>query len=127
MNHAQLTLYFTLSLFIGLSIGVIGMFLWIKRVWPRIKKNAERSGGAQGHVNVGGIAVMSLVYASPGLLLLVAFSVPAIYFNHLMKQQLYCVEVVRTNRGITQDHPDLKARCGYFDMNELFESARGSP
>jgi ABC-type Fe3+ transport system permease subunit len=123
MNRAQLTFYFAFSLFIGLSIGVVGMLLWIKRVWSRIRKSAER----QGPANVGGIAVMSLFYASPGLLFFVACGVPAIYFSHLLKQQSYCVEVVRTNRGITQDHADLKERCGYFDMNELFAAARGRP
>ena len=121
MKHDQLTLYFALSLLIGLSVGVIGMLLWIKRVWPRIRKNAE----SYVHVSVARIAVMSLFYASPGLLFLVVCSLPAIYFSHLLKQQSYCVEVIRTNRGITKDHPDLKARCGYFDMNELFASAGG--
>jgi hypothetical protein len=123
MNHDQLTLYLAFSLFIGLPMGLIGMLLWTKRVWSRIRKSAER----YVHVSVGRIAVMSLFYVSPGLLLLLACSLPAIYFNHLLKQQSYCVEVVRTNRGIARDHPDLKARCGYFDMNELFASARGGP
>jgi hypothetical protein len=125
MNHAQLTLYFALSLYIGLPIGVIGMLLWIKRVWPRIRKSAER----QGHVNVEGISVMSLFYVSPSLLFFLACSVPAIYFSHLLKQHSYCIEVVRhnINRGITQDDADLKERCVYFDMNELIARARGRP
>lgn len=121
MNRAQLTLYFALSLGIGLPISAIGMLLWTKRVWSRIRKNTERYGGVEQ------IAVMSLFYVSPGLLFLLACLVPAIYFSHLLKQQLYCVEVIRINRGITQDHADLKARCGYFDMNELFAMARGGP
>ena len=120
MNYAQLTLYFVLSLVIGLTIGLIGMLVWFKRVWPRIKRNAER----QGPKDVAGIALMSVFYSSPGLLFFLACSVPAIYFNHLLKQHWYCTEVVRHNRGITQDHPDLKERCGYFDMNELFAEAR---
>jgi len=121
MNHAQLTLYFQLSLFIAVPVGVLGMLLWMKRVWPRIRTNAERIG------SVKSIVAMSLFYVSPGLLFFVACSVPAIYFNYLLKQQLYCVEVVRTNRGITQDNADLKERCGYFDMNELFAKAKSSP
>jgi hypothetical protein len=64
MNHAQLTLYFALSLGIGLPIGVIGMVVWFKRVWPRIRRNAER----QGPADVAGIAAMSVFYGSPGLL-----------------------------------------------------------
>jgi len=125
MNHAQLTFYFALSLGIGLPIGIIGMLMWLKRVWPRIRTNAER----QGPADVAGIAAMSVFYGSPGLLFFLACSVPAIYFNHLLKQHWYCTEVVRhnINRGITQDHPDLKERCGYFDMNELFAGARGMP
>jgi hypothetical protein len=125
MNDAQLTLYFALSLGIGLLIGIIGMLAWFKRVWPRIKRNAE----GQGPADVAGIAAMSLFFGAPGLLFFLAWSVPAIYFNHLLKQHWYCIEVVRhnINRGITQNHPDLKERCGYFDMNELFAGARGMP
>src|SRR5262245_25466216 len=80
MNHAQLTFYFALSLGIGLPIGIIGMLMWFKRVWPRIRTNAER----QGPADVAGIAAMSVFYSSPGLLLFLACSVPAIYFNHLL-------------------------------------------
>ena len=125
MNYAQLTLYFVLFLVIGLTIGLMGMLVWFKRVWPRIKRIAER----QGPKDVAGIALMSVFYSSPGLLFFLACSVPAIYFNHLLKQHGYCTEVVRhnINRGITRDHPDLKERCGYFDMNELFAEARGTP
>jgi hypothetical protein len=123
MNRAQLTFYFAFSLSLGLSIGVVGMLLWIKRVWSRIRNSAER----QGPVNVDGIAVMSLFYVSPGLLFFLACSVPAIYFGHLLKQQSYCVEVVQTNRGVTRDDAFLKERCGYYDMNELFAKARGGP
>ena len=123
MNYAQLTLYFVLSLVIGLIIGLIGMLVWIRRVWPRIKRNAERPGPK----DIGGIALMSVFYSSPGFVFFVACSVPAIYFNHLLKQHGYCIEVVRHNKGITRDHPDLKERCGSFDMNELFAEARGTP
>jgi len=123
MNYAQLTLYFVLSLVIGLTIGLIGMFMWFKRVWPRIRRNAERPGPK----SIAGIALMSVFYSSPGLLFFLACSVPAVYFNYLLKQHGYCTEVVRHNRGITRDHPDIKERCGYFDMNELFAEPRGTP
>jgi hypothetical protein len=123
MSGAQLTLYFALSLTIGLSIGLAGLLLWIRRVWPRIRKRADR----QEPASIDGIAVMSLFYVSPGLLFFLACSVPAIYFNYLLKQQSYCVEVVRANKGITQDDAFLKERCSYYDTNELFATARGRP
>src|SRR5262245_58812541 len=105
MNQAQLSLYFALSLYIGLPLGVVGMLLWIRRVWPRVRKSAE----SQRHVNMQVIAFMSLFYVSPGLLSFLACSAPAIYFSHLLKQHAYCTDVVRhnINRGITQDDRDL--------------------
>jgi hypothetical protein len=96
------------------------------RFWPSIRKSAER----QGHANVEGISVVRLLYFSPSLLLLfLACSTPVIYFSDLVKQHSYCTKVVRQNisGGITQDDADLKERCGHFDMNELFATARGKP
>lgn len=121
MNTTQLALVSTLSLFIGLPMGVIGMLLWFKGVWPRIMKNIEQGQDLQGTV---------FFYALPGLLLMVACAVPAIYFGKQLSMQEYdCVGMVRDQlrRGITQDSAEFKERCSYFDRDELFARARGRP
>jgi hypothetical protein len=61
----------------------------------------------------------ALDYILPGVFALIACSIPAIYFNHLLKQVDDFRELIKVSKGIARDDVDLKKRCGAFNINDL--------
>lgn len=123
MSRAAVDFWFYLALFGGLPLGVLLAILWAKRILPGLLKGLQ----GQSHVSISGISARVFVYMIPGLALLIACSVPALYFGNLRKQREYCLRVISVNKGVTKDHPVLQERCGCFDLDELFaEHAKAS-
>lgn len=123
MNHATISTYFNLSLFIGLPLGLLLIVLWARRVHPPLVRSIER----QGVVNLHAVAIRGTPYNAPGIIAFILCALPALYFNYLLKQHDYCSEVVKVNKGIAKNDADLQARCGRFDIEALFERSKNPP
>lgn len=118
MSHSTILLAFYVSLILILPIGLFLMVHWAKRIFKPIAKGIDESK----HINLNGIAFKTFIYMIPGIIVLGIFAAPALYFNHLIKKEDYCVEVIRFNR-IKEPDADLKERCSCLNMDELFIKA----
>jgi hypothetical protein len=120
MNHDTLSTALTLSTYIGIPLGLLLFVWWYKKVFGRLVKNLEKSKTI--HLEV--VAIKALFYSFPGLVLFIACSVPALYFNYLLKQEDYCKQFIEVNKGIKKDDADLIKRCGALDIDALFKSSK---
>jgi hypothetical protein len=120
MNHSTLTLYFNWSLWIGLPLGLLLLVLWQRKIYKPLVRHLEK----QQRVNLQGVAMKTLIASMPGLIACIVCVIPAFYFNHLLKQHDYCLEVVRVNKGMAKNDAMLVERCGRLDVDELFERSK---
>lgn len=111
MTHNIIVIALTLSVLIGIPLGIVLMVLWIKRIFKKVLSN---KGPLEGTV---------LIYAFPGLVVFIVCSIPAFYFNYLLKQEGYCQQLIKANPRLTKDDSDLLERCGALDINELFKAS----
>ena len=74
-------------------------------------------------INLSEVAFKALFYMSPGMLVFVLFSIPVIYFNYLLKQEIFCGQMIEINK-MTANNPDLQEKCGRLDIDELLEKSR---
>lgn len=123
MTHATISTYFNWSLWLGLPLGLLLMFFWGRKIYKPLARTIERDEAL--HLKV--IAMRATLYSLPGIFVMILCSVPALYFGYLLKQHRYCVDVVGVNKNMSKDHPDLKQRCGRFDVDELFALGRPAP
>jgi site-specific recombinase len=119
MKHDSLVLALTLSLAIGLPLGILLFAMWARFIFKRLLKSLEKN---DTHISLDVIAMKTLFYCFPGLLLLILSAAPGIYFNSLLKQEDYCKELIRANKGISKTDETLEQRCGKLDIDALFES-----
>lgn len=117
MSHSTITTYYYLSLLLSLVVGGAILIWW---GYVIVKKRHHRIVDPN-NIHIEGAAVKGIFYMMPGLLAFVVLSIPVLYFNYLLKQEAYCLEVIRTNQGIKKDDPDLLERCGALNIEELFE------
>lgn len=117
MSHSTITTCYYISLFLSFVVGGAILTWW----GYLIVKKRHRSIVDPENIHIEAAAVKGVFYMMPGLLAFVVLSVPVLYFNYLLKQEAYCLEVIRTNKGIKKDDPDLLERCGALNIEELFE------
>lgn len=60
----------------------------------------------------------------PGVLPFVIAVVPIFYFNHLLKQEIHCRELIKVNKIKSKDDPEIVKRCAELDLDELFAAER---
>lgn len=118
MNHATVTTAFYVSLLIILPIGLLSMILWMRKIIKPLTKSVEKSG----RIDLDIISFKTLIFMLPGLLVLILFSVPAIYFNYLLKQETFCKEMIKRN-NLTKTRPELQEKCGSLDIDELLRNS----
>lgn len=82
-------------------------------------KSIEKSGA----LNLNVVSIKTLFFMTPGLLVFIAFSIPVIYFNYLLKQERFCMEMIERNK-LTKTNADLEKSCGSLDINELLENSK---
>jgi hypothetical protein len=111
MTHNTIVIALALSVLIGIPLGIVLMVLWIKKIF---KKVLGSKGPLEGAV---------LIYAFPGLVVLIVCSIPAFYFNYLLKQEDYCQQLVKVNPRMTKDDPALLKRCGALDIDALYKAS----
>ena len=120
MNHATLQQYFMLS-FVGIGLGLICMLLWAKKIYkPLVSKMSQFK-----VISPRIASIPAFIYMLPGILIFFASSVPTLYFNHLLKQEEYCRQIIQVNKDITKTSSFLQERCGRFDLDALFAEQRG--
>ncbi len=127
MNHATLSIAFYVSLVLGMSIGIAIMIGWAKRILKPAVTTLERSLESSkviDHEVIGGSMFLLML---PGLIAFVLCCVPVIYFNYLLKQHNYCLQVIRVNKIKNTDDEFLIARCGKLDLDELLLKAQQQP
>jgi len=117
MNHTTLIMALNISLYLVLPIGMVLLFLWFTKIYKPLVKSLEK----MKRISTNSVAIKVMIYMMPGLLIFVLFSVPAIYFNHLIGQEEYCQELITVN-NFKKDHPTLIKRCGSLDIEGLFET-----
>jgi len=118
MNHATINILFYISLIVILPIGAYLMIRWGKRIVKPISRDIDKSKSVQ----VQGIAFKTFIYMIPSIIGFIIFAVPVMYFSHLMKQEDYCIELIRVNH-LKKTDPILKERCDCLDHEELFQKA----
>lgn len=118
MNHATVTAAFYISLLVILPIGLLLMILWAKKILKPLTRSIEKSR----RINLDEISYKTLFFMIPGVLVFILFSVPAIYFNHLLKQETFCKEMIKRN-NLTETRPELQEKCGSLDIDELFRNS----
>ena len=118
MSHNTILIGFYASLFLILPLGLYLMIYWAKRIYKPIARGIDDSK----HIQLSGIAFKTFVYMIPGMIMLGVFAAPAIFFNHLMKKEDYCMDVIKFNK-LEKADADLQERCSCLDMNELFIKA----
>jgi hypothetical protein len=118
MNHATVNAAFYVSLLVILPIGLLLMILWSRKIIKPLSKSIEKSGV----FNLDAASVKTLFFMFPGLVVFIAFSIPVIYFNYLLKQESFCKEMIRRN-NLTETHPDLQKKCGSLDIDELLRNS----
>lgn len=119
MNHATVTAAFYVSLLVSLPIGLLLMILWMRKIIKPLTGSIEKSG----FLDLQMVSFKTLVFMFPGIIVFLAFSVPAIYFNYLLKQESFCKKMIQVNK-FTEPNSDLREKCGSLDINELLENSR---
>lgn len=119
MNYATVNAAFYASLVIVLPIGLILMILWARKILKSLTRSIEKSGS----LDLQMISFKTLVYMFPGMLVFILFSIPAIYFNYLLKQEAFCKKMIEVNK-MTVTNRDLEEKCGSLDINELLENSK---
>ena len=127
MGHDTLTLFFWLSLGFGLPAGLLLAVLWAKKIFPGLLQKVNRSMEETGRLSLSYVAITASLQFIPGLVFLILCCVPALYFNDLLQQEQYCIQVIRVNTGrVTKNSPIIAERCARLDVEALFQAA-GSP
>lgn len=116
MTHNTITILFYISLVIGLVGGTSAFVWWAVRVWKRIVNTNTRS--------INGVVMRVMFYTFPGLIMFILLCIPCFYFNHLLKQEEYCKQVIEINKGITRDDPTIQESCSCLDLDELFKEQK---
>jgi hypothetical protein len=114
MTHNTITVSFYTSLAAGLIGGLFLFIWWAKKVWKRIANTKTRSSNA--------MAMRVLFYTFPGLVMFILLCIPCFYFNHLLKQEEYCKQMIEVNKGIKRDDPLIQERCSCLDLDEFFKN-----
>jgi hypothetical protein len=119
VKHDSIVIGFNVSLAIGLVLGILLFAMWVRFIFKRLLKSLEKRGV---HFSLNTIAMKTMFYCFPGAILLIVCVIPAIYFSSLLKQEDYCKELIRANKGISKTDDTLQQRCGKLDIDALFES-----
>lgn len=119
MTHSQVELGYTLTFYGWLPLCFIMFIYMMYRVYKTLsKKKIIREGTlADRHT----ITAMVLWFSIPAISLLIVMTVPVFYFNYLVKQENYCLDVIRVNKIKTTNNQFLQERCGRFELNELIK------
>jgi heme/copper-type cytochrome/quinol oxidase subunit 2 len=119
MGHDQIQLYFYISLVLGFVLGIGVLIWWAKRIWKKLLNRLE----AHRSPSRATVAAYTLWYMMPALIVFILCCIPMIYFNYLLKQEDYCITVIKVNKGIRKDDQTLRERCHQFDLDALFKEA----
>jgi nitrate reductase gamma subunit len=120
LKHDQVELYYNISLYLGFILGLAAFIGWGIFIWKRLFKSVNKGKV----ISTGIVAMKTLFFMFPGLILFIICVIPMIYFANILKQEEYCKEVIRVNVGIKKDDPIFKQRCGCSDIDELFINAQ---
>lgn len=124
MSHDTLTLFFWLSLGIGMPAGLALALLWAKKILPGLLRKVDKNTEQTGRLSLMYVALTASLRFIPGLVLLILCCIPALYFNNLLQQEQYCIEVIRVNKGrVTKTSPIIAERCSCLDVEGLFQAA----
>lgn len=115
MNHATVTLAFYLSLLVLMPIGLALMIWWALKIFKPVVRKPD--------VDLNEVMFKGVVFMLPGYLALILFSCPAIYFNHLLKQEAVCRQIIEVNK-LTATNRDLEEKCGSLDIDELLKNSQ---
>lgn len=111
----QMCLY--ASFIIALVLSIYICIWWYKKVAKKLNKSVENER------SIENIAMKSLFYNLPSLIVLMLLFIPCLYFGGLSKQYNYCKKVieVNSNRSYAFDleSEDFLEDCGCFDIDEL--------
>lgn len=123
MTHETIQTLFRCSLFIGCPAGLVLLVLWQRKVYRRITRTRH----GQRRADLGDISAKVFFFSLPGILVMILCAVPAFYFSHLLKQEDHCIQMIRVNKGIRPDNPDIREDCGNLDIPQLFSRAQQEP
>ncbi len=122
MTEFEIKIYLYASFIIGTPLGICVMIFWYRKVSKKLYKSIEKSR------TVNEIAVKSLFYNLPSLILFLLLHVPGLYFGYLLKQHDFCKNMLEFNQnntaGFDANHPDFLEKCGCFDINELMNESK---
>lgn len=117
MTRTNIQIYLCISLIIALAIGVYVLIWWYIKVSTKLNKSIEKDR------TIDSIAMKSLFYNFPSLIIFILLFIPSIYFGHKLKQLVFCQNVIKFNSknnfGFDINNPDFKEDCGCFDIKEL--------
>lgn len=119
MNHATLELYFKMAYYILMPLGILLMIWWGVKMYRRNVKKLEQ----QKTISISVVGMQTLFYMLPSIFVFILFSVPAIYFNHLINQEDYCKQLIQVN-DLKSNSSVLKERCGGLDIDELMKASK---
>jgi hypothetical protein len=111
---------YNLCLYVLLPVAsfiYIVLLVWTVRIL--LKKRILGSGAPVGIT----LTIMSM----PVTLIYIALLIPLFYFNYLLKQERYCLEVIRVNGMHDPGQPMLRERCSAFDIPALIDEAWKTP
>ena len=118
MTHNEINTLFYITGILGFAGGTALFIWWVRRTWKKIANTQSAS--------VNGIAMRTLFYSMPGIIMFVVCLIPCFYFMHLLDQEEYCKDIIRFNKGIQKDDSTVQERCSCFDLDELFKEANNS-
>jgi hypothetical protein len=124
MSLGTVEVAFYASLIFGLTIGTAALIWWARKIFKPLLRATEEQQQKRGVVSLNIVSMQTFVRMLPGLLLFVICCLPFFYFNGLLKQIPYCIEVIRINKIQSVDDDFLQERCGRLDLQELLLQAR---
>ncbi|WP_434777332.1 hypothetical protein [Neisseria sp. Ec49-e6-T10] len=122
MTHAQIELGFKLAIYGWLPFCFLVFIYLLYCVYKKIAQKRWILEATLADKNK--IALATLWYSLPAIVTLVIMVIPAIYFNHLVKQEDYCLTIIKVNKINTIENPFLQDRCSSFDLPELIERTK---
>jgi len=124
MNHITITILFWISFILGTILGFYLLIWWVKRIWKKLNNSINKGTQNNPTIDINTIGIKSIIYSSPGLILMIICFIPSIFFNGLIQREDYCISIINVNKGIQKNDAFIIERCSCLDVNELFVRAK---
>lgn len=123
MSHSFITLAFNLCLFILLPLATLILIVLLIKVHKKTVHTLKE----HNILSINGIAMTTFVKSIPLFILYIIMLIPLFYFNHQIKQENYCIQVIQINKLVDPQEKILQERCAQFNLTELIQHASSNP